>query len=155
MSRHHGQTRRASRSAALILCACGLFAASLAHAALGDSTGLLPAAATVVLNGAAYERSYTDAGGTTIHEYASAGGQVFAYTWNGPTAPDLHTILGGRLAAFRSASAQSRAMHGDLHAQHVASADAIVESGGAMRGYLGRAWLPGLMPGGVSISDLQ
>lgn len=154
MSRY-GQASRAQRSAAQILFACALLAAGPCHAALGNQTEAASSAATLVLNGAAYERSYTDTGGTTLHEYSSANGQIFAYTWNGPTAPDLHALLGSRFGAYRDASTQARATHADLHAQHVASNDVIVESGGAMRAYLGRAWLPGQMPSGVSISDLQ
>jgi hypothetical protein len=154
MSRY-GQASRATRCAAQILFACGTLAAPLAHAALGDPAAATRSTASLVLNGAAYERSYTDAGGTTLHEYSNAVGQIFAYTWNGPTAPDLHALLGGRYASYSDAATQMRAMRVNLHAQHVASSDVIVESGGAMRAYLGRAWLPGQMPGGVSISDLQ
>jgi hypothetical protein len=32
--------------------------------------------------------------------------------------------------------------------------DVIVESGGQMRSYVGRAWLPDAMPAGVSPNDL-
>ncbi|TKC81697.1 DUF2844 domain-containing protein [Trinickia terrae] len=92
-----------------------------------------------------------DDGGTTIREYTTQAGQIVAYTWSGPTMPDLHTLLGARFEAFQTGAASSPSRH----AGHVARGDFIVESGGQMRGYIGRAWLPNALPAGVSIDDLR
>jgi hypothetical protein len=93
----------------------------------------------------------TDDGGTTIREYATASGQVVAYTWSGPTMPDLHKLLGARFESFQAGAATSLSRH----AGHVEQGDFVVESGGQMRSYIGRAWLPGALPAGVSIDDLR
>ncbi|WP_206999030.1 DUF2844 domain-containing protein [Trinickia mobilis] len=92
-----------------------------------------------------------DDGGTTIREYAAANGQIVAYTWNGPTMPDLHKLLGARFESFQSGAANSP----NRHAGRVVQGDFVVESGGPMRSYIGRAWLPGALPAGVSIDDLR
>jgi hypothetical protein len=36
----------------------------------------------------------------------------------------------------------------------VVRSDVVVESGGQMRSYVGRAWLPRALPGGVTPADL-
>lgn len=141
-----------------------------AHAALGGvinagSTGAAPvsgsagspasaAAPVMLLNGAVLMRTSVDTGGTTINEYASNTGEIFAYTWQGPTMPDLPALLGAYDASYRAGAAAGRAAERDLHASRVAQPDVIVEAGGQMRSYVGRAWLPGALPAGVTPDDL-
>ena len=56
-----------------------------ACAALGGTMATTPgeanAAPVTLLNGAVQMRSRVDAGGTTVNEYASSTGQIFAYSW--------------------------------------------------------------------------
>lgn len=59
------------------------------------------------------------------------------------TLPDSHAV---------TTDAHARA---SLHAGRVAQSDFVVEAGGRMRAYVGRAWLPGAVPPGVSIDDLR
>ncbi|WP_144145979.1 DUF2844 domain-containing protein [Paraburkholderia sp. BCC1884] len=129
-----------------------------AHAELG---GAMPNGANSgsgaprsVLNGALLRRTSTDAGGTTIDEYATSSGQIIAYAWQGPTMPDLQTLLGAYAGSYR-AGAAAGVPDGNLHASRVVRPDVIVESGGPMRGYVGRAWLPAALPPGVSADDLH
>lgn len=114
----------------------------------------LPAPVSL-LNGAMQKRTSVDAGGATINEYASSTGQIFAYSWQGPTMPDLRTLLGPYDASYRAGAAANLAAGRDLHASRVARADVIVESGGQMRSYVGRAWLPDSLPAGVTPDNLQ
>jgi len=112
------------------------------------------AAPVTLLNGAVQMRSRVDAGGTTVNEYASSTGQIFAYSWQGPTMPDLPALLGAYNASYRAGAAAGFAATQDLHASRVARSDVVVESGGQMRSYVGRAWLPGALPAGVTPADL-
>ncbi|MBB4515204.1 DUF2844 domain-containing protein [Paraburkholderia fungorum] len=116
-----------------------------------DSTGTAP---QTLLNGALRLRTLTDAGNTTINEYATSTGQIIAYTWQGPTMPDLRALLGPYAGSYRTGAA-GLAPDGNLHASRVVRPDVIVESGGPMRGYVGRAWLPAALPPGVAASDLR
>lgn len=129
-----------------------------AYAELG---GVMPLQATSssvaprsVLNGALRLRTTTDAGGTTIDEYATSTGQIVAYAWQGPTMPDLRSLLGQYADSYR-AGAAAVSSAGNLHASRVVRPDVIVESGGPMRGYVGRAWLPAALPSGITADDLQ
>ncbi|MBN3755869.1 DUF2844 domain-containing protein [Paraburkholderia sp. Tr-20389] len=100
-------------------------------------------------------RSTVDAGGTTINEYATCGGLVFAYTWQGPTMPDLTRLLGPYAERYRAKAATQLGAFGYLHASRVEQPDVVVESGGQMRSYVGRAWLPAAVPSGFSLADLR
>ncbi|MDQ7979404.1 DUF2844 domain-containing protein [Paraburkholderia sp. SARCC-3016] len=100
-------------------------------------------------------RAWTDEGGTTIHEYATGDGLIFAYTWEGPTMPNLDGLLGRYSGSYRAKAAELAGSRASLHASRVVQPDVIVDSGGQMRSYVGRAWLPAAIPPGISPSDLQ
>lgn len=139
---------------------CALLGLNAAHAELGGTSqgthaGTAYGVQHAQLRGAVLMRSKVDEGGTTINEYASANGQIFAYTWRGPTMPDLQTLLGKYAAPYRLAAADHLATDGSLHAAHVESAGIVVESGGQMRSYSGRAWIPAALPVGVSPDELH
>jgi hypothetical protein len=107
-----------------------------------------------MLNGAVERLTTVDAGGTTINEYASSTGQIFAYTWQGPTMPDLPGLPGAYDASCLAGEAAALASDHDLHDSRVAQPDVIVGSGGQMRSYAGHAWLPNALPAGVTADDL-
>jgi hypothetical protein len=100
-------------------------------------------------------RSTIDAGGTTINEYATRNGRIFGYTWQGPTMPDLTQLLGPFSLRYRDEATRQFNTLGNLHASRVEQPDVVVESGGQMRSYIGRAWLPAALPQGFSLSDLH
>src|SRR5690349_13051674 len=145
-------------SVVFALCVNGL-ATEDARAQLG---GTMPAsqvtgnpAQRVLPGSAARVRSTVDAGGTTINEYATGDGLIFAYAWQGPTTPDLTRMLGPYAERYRARAAAQFDATGHLHASRVEQADVIVESGGQMRSYVGRAWLPAALPADVSLVDLR
>ena len=150
---------QAGRAAAFACALGGLcLAAAPAHAALGEAASV-PAGATTrtLAGGAAQVVSYLDGGGTQINEYVTSGtGTIFAYTWQGPTQPNLDTLLGRYAADWRNDAAAQRASgRDDLHTARVDGARVVVETSGHMRAYMGRAWLPAALPAGVSEGDLQ
>lgn len=112
-------------------------------------------AQSTLLNGALRMRTLTDAGGTTIREYATSVGRIVAYTWAGPTMPDLRALLGKyNVSYLAGATAGAAPAGGNLHSSRISRPDVVVESGGPMRAYVGRAWLPGALPPGVTADDL-
>jgi hypothetical protein len=143
------QAGRAAASAWVFSC--------LAAAAAPASLQAPASASRTLAGGAARVESYVDAGGTRYNEYIATGsGQIFAYTWQGPTPPNLDALLGHYAAAWRSgAAALHAADRDDLHAARVDTPTVVVETGGPMRSYVGRAWLPAALPTGVTEGDLQ
>jgi hypothetical protein len=90
--------------------------------------------------------------GTVVREYLSLDGKVFAVTWKGPTPPDLRRILGGYFKQYSESATKQRGDHSHLT---VRNPDLVVESGGHMRAFFGRAYLPHLMPPEVAPSDIK
>jgi hypothetical protein len=89
----------------------------------------------------------TAAGGTVVREFVAPSGLVFGVAWEGPTVPDLEPLLGSHYAAFRQAVTSS----GRRRARVVLrTEELVVESGGHMRAFRGRAYLPGLVPAGLA-----
>jgi Protein of unknown function (DUF2844) len=92
------------------------------------------------------------ADGTTVREYASPDGVVFAVSWRGPFVPDLAHLLGSYFPEFQAAS---RFPVRPRHPVSVRTDRLVVELGGHMRAFHGRAYLPGALPDGVSESDVR
>jgi hypothetical protein len=89
-----------------------------------------------------------------VREFLTRSGVVFAVSWSGLVMPDLQLLLGAHYAAYRAELAALN--HPGLHRSvRVASSELVVESGGHLRAYAGRAYLPALIPDGVSVTELR
>jgi hypothetical protein len=96
----------------------------------------------------------TTDGGVRVREFLNRDGVVFAVSWLGPVMPDLQRLLGENFESFAKAVAAMK--HPGLkRALRIASSELVVESGGHLRAYTGRAYLPALIPTGTSIPDLR
>jgi hypothetical protein len=92
--------------------------------------------------------------GTTVKEYVSAEGKVFAVTWKGESMPDLSQTLGTYFAEFKAA-ANSGLPHASHHNLTVQQSDLVVQTGGHMRAWNGRAYVPSLLPPNFSLGDIK
>jgi len=90
--------------------------------------------------------------GTTVREFVSRAGVVFAVTWKGPFMPDLRQTFGAYFPAFQAASRAGRSGHSHLR---VEGRDLVVHSTGHLRAFAGLAYVPSLVPAGVSVDHLQ
>jgi hypothetical protein len=94
----------------------------------------------------------TASSGMVVKEFVSPDGLVFGITWQGPTMPNLQQLLGSYFPQFQQA-AQSRARRrGPLVLR---TEKLVVESGGHMRSFHGRAYVPSLFPKNVSSEVVQ
>jgi hypothetical protein len=94
--------------------------------------------------------------GTVVREYVSSAGKIFAVAWQGPFIPDLRRLLGRYSERFSQAS-QARnnnrpRVRGPLLIQEPGL---VVQSGGHMRAYFGRAYIPDQVPQGVNIEEIK
>jgi hypothetical protein len=93
--------------------------------------------------------------GTVVREYVSPVGKVFGVAWQGPFLPDLHQVLGTSFTQFTQAAQAQRAQRKG-HAPVVIQQDElVVKSAGHPRNYFGKAYLPGLLPQGVNVEEIQ
>jgi len=88
----------------------------------------------------------------TVREFADASGTVFALAWTGMARPDLSALLGAHYGAYRSAAAQESPVRGP---RTVNAGTAVVQTWGHGRSLGGRAWLPALLPAGVSLDEIR
>lgn len=91
-------------------------------------------------------------GGTTVREFVTPAGTVFAVAWSGMARPDLAPLLGAYHAGYRAAAARALPSRGP---RRVEAGAVVVETWGHARSLHGRAYLPALVPAGVSLDDLQ
>jgi hypothetical protein len=138
-----------------------LLCAAPAHAGLGkDAADILADSAQMQglvksESGQKYDvQVITTATGMRVSEYVNHSGMVFAVAWAGPVPPDLRRLLGSHYADYSAALAA--VSHPGLHRTvRIESGGLVVELGGHMRAYSGRAYLPALMPAGVAASELR
>jgi hypothetical protein len=97
----------------------------------------------------------TTSGGTAVKEYETAQGKIFAVTWKGPLPPNLQQLFGSYYDQFQSAAAASAQAHPGMHRQlSIAQSDFVVQALGRMRAFHGKAYVPSLVPSGISVADL-
>lgn len=92
--------------------------------------------------------------GTIVREFATRSGQVFALAWRGPVLPDLRTLLGSYFQTFKDESGLSRQtgrLGSPLSIEHDGL---VVNSMGRMRNFWGHAYVPALVPSGVTVNDV-
>ena len=91
--------------------------------------------------------------GTVVREYVTGSGVVFAVSWNGPFLPDLRALLGQHFETLaREAARRPKAGHSHISIEHP---EVVIDSGGHMRAYAGRAWLPGQLPAGLTPDAIE
>jgi hypothetical protein len=146
---------RAAACAALLA-----FASGVALAALDAAPSDLPAAhvqrtPAVTPSGVAYtEISRTLKSGTVVHEYVDASGAVFALSWSGPYKPDLKRLLGRHFERLNDEQARAP-RQANRSRLDVDTSDLVVQSGGHMGAFEGRAWLPSRLPAGFDPQEMQ
>jgi hypothetical protein len=92
--------------------------------------------------------------GLSVHEYVSNDGTVFAVSWHGVSHPDLNKLLGSHLKDYRKAM-KPKQHKGHQQFSAVKTQDIVVEKGGHMRSARGRAYVPSLIPQGMSADEIQ
>lgn len=125
------------------------------------SSGVAVSAKAAVASGATASSaaSYTISktvmdNGTTLSEYATPAGLVFALSWEGPFMPDLSSLLGNYFSAFKTQADASRATRNIGTPVGIDAGSVVVRSSGRMRSYSGYAYAPDLIPAGVNISNV-
>jgi Protein of unknown function (DUF2844) len=100
------------------------------------------------------QMSLTD--GTAVREYVSASGVVFGVAWQGTSIPPLAQVLGDDLLARTQAGFEAvRATRTGRGPLSIETSDVVFHSGGHPQAFFGNAYVPKLLPAGVSPADIQ
>lgn len=89
--------------------------------------------------------------GTVVREYISPAGVVFGVAWQGPAMPDLRQLLGSYFDRYVDAVAQRKARGPAV----IELPGLVVHSGGHMRAFVGRAYIPEALPQGVTADSIR
>jgi hypothetical protein len=116
----------------------------------GDQSRLRAVAHTSTTQSAYSVHVMTLPSGTLVREYVAPNGIVFGVAWDGPTLPDLKSVLGTSFDAYVAATATRRGTP-----LAISSSDLVVYSGGHLRAFSGHAYLPQAVPPGVDIGVIQ
>ena len=90
--------------------------------------------------------------GTAVREYLSSTGTVFAVAWKGPVVPDLRQVLGQYFDAYANGTRVNKSGHSHLT---IEQPGLFVQSRGHMRAFSGKAYIPGMLPAGVTVDEIQ
>jgi hypothetical protein len=97
----------------------------------------------------------TTSGGTLVHEYETQQGKIFAVTWSGPLPPNLQQLFGSYYDQYQAAATASAQAHPGMHRQiSIEQPDFVMRALGRMRSFHGKAFVPSLVPSGVSVAEL-
>ncbi len=157
----HTPRRHMVMLAAAIAVACHV---SVAHATLGGNSASVeadrihmnsanPARLTQSSTGSYTVHETTLPTGTIVRQYVSAAGVVFAIAWAGPFKPDLHQLMGSYFDMMITRQAGKPLVSHRFIRQH--GSDLVVESAGHQRSFVGRAYLPGELPSGMTEKDIK
>ncbi len=131
------------------------------QAALGESADSVESdrkALSAVRSAVTVYNEYTvhqiDLDSTVVREYVSASGVVFAVAWNGLVHPDLTQLLGSYAGEYERGLEQTPREPGRRRLL-VKTNEVVVEQWGHMRNLQGRAYVPTLIPSGVSIDEIK
>jgi hypothetical protein len=148
----------------LRLAAAGVVLLTLSHPALASLGGNVNSvesdrvqmkANVQVMQHDAYEVHEIKApGGTLVDEYVSPGGKVFAVTWHGQFPPSMQQILGTYFQQYSTALQAQPKIYGH-RPLNIQEPGLVVQTGGHMRAHFGRAYIPGLLPRGMTANQLQ
>ncbi len=135
--------------------------ASSAWATLGETAATIPGdeKALAATRGPAnvrerYQVERLVSASRTVREYVAPSGVVFAVSWNGVSHPDLGVLLGAYATPVRRVLDRQRASPG-RRSRRVEAGGVVVETWGHMRALHGRAWVPALLPAGVTLDEIQ
>ncbi len=93
--------------------------------------------------------------GTSIREYYGASGTVFAVAWTGEFPPDLRQLFGDYFDRYQTAIQQTRHARKARGRLAIDDPGLIVRSTAHTHAFSGIAYVPSLMPTGISASVVR
>jgi hypothetical protein len=95
------------------------------------------------------------ASGIVVREYISSNGKVFAVAWSGPFRPDLRQLLGSYFDQYAQAAKTRTDMHSARKPLHIEQPGLVVHSEGHLRAFVGRAYIPELVPSDMKVEAIR
>jgi Protein of unknown function (DUF2844) len=154
-----------ARAAARVAALAAMLAASThASAVLGGDVSTIPAdqarlkgarqrPAALRLQVQTHEITLAD--GSSIREYVTPDGIVFAVAWSTRLKPNLDALLGAHAANYAAAAREAARTPGIKRAVVLGRDDLVVQSSAHLNTFVGRAYLRSRVPAGMSVDELR
>ncbi len=139
----------------LLLASASVFA-SLGgpESSIHRDTQKLNATKKVVHSMKNYSIHELDSHGTLIREYISSSGIVFGIAWRGLVHPELGSLLGSYAAEYSILFEKNLKQNG-ARTSSIRTDNIVVEKWGHMRNLAGHAFIPSLLPEGLSPNEIR
>ncbi len=95
----------------------------------------------------------TSDSGSTVREFATPEGKIFAVAWQGPFHPDYQQLLGLYFAQLQQATGQRRLTR--RAPVMIETPGFVFQSFGHFRDLAGRAYVPQMLPPGVAVEEIR
>ena len=93
--------------------------------------------------------------GILLREYVSPAGRVFAVTWQGAWMPDMRQLLGSYFDQYEQAAQQHQQAHPGRHPLAIQTPGLVLTLDGHPGWFIGKAYIPDLVPQGVHAEELK
>jgi len=93
--------------------------------------------------------------GLAVREFVSSDGRVFAVAWRGPSMPPMQQVLGTYFQQYSAAVQAHHAGHVGRAPLNIQLPGLVVQSTGHPRGFFGRAYVPQMLPQGVTADQIR
>jgi nucleoside diphosphate kinase len=93
--------------------------------------------------------------GSSIKEFVTPGGVVFAVSWSTRFKPRLEQLLGIHAGPYAAAARQALATPGIRHSFALDQDDLVIHASGHLNAHVGVAYLRSLVPEGVRVDELR
>jgi hypothetical protein len=93
--------------------------------------------------------------GTVVREYVSPQGTVFGVAWQGPFMPDMQQLLGTYFQQYIAAVKAAKAGRPGRRPLNIQDPGLVVQSGGHMRAYVGKIYVPEMVPQGITADAIR
>jgi hypothetical protein len=90
-----------------------------------------------------------------VREYVGPDGRVFGVAWRGPFLPDLSQIFGSYFQQYADAVKAEHRSYGGRRPVDIQQPGLVVQGGGHMLGHFGRAYVPAMLPEGVTSDAIR
>jgi hypothetical protein len=92
---------------------------------------------------------------TVVREFISSDGRVFGVAWQGPFIPNMQQILGTYFQQYSAAAKEAKSKYAGRRPMNIQQPGLVVQTSGHMRAYWGRAYVPDMVPQGVSAEEIR
>jgi hypothetical protein len=152
------------RAAALACAVAALLGTPAAHAVLGEDASTIAAdeqrlggvrRQATALHAQVTTREIALADGSSIRQFVTSSGVVFAVAWNTRFKPNLESLLGVHAAGYAAAASEAMRAPGIKRNVALQRGDLVVQSSTHLNTYVGRAYLLSLVPQGITVDALR